>query len=289
MKYCDLHIHSVASDGTFTPKQIVERARNYHLSGIAVADHDSIAAVEETAYLAKRAGIDFAPAIEISTGDLDGRMHILGYYIDIHNTKLAELTEKQILARKDRVVKTCAILTDLGFPSTYEDITKIAGDAAIGRPHIAEHLVNIGAVRNLLEAFHLYLAAGKQAYVHKWAPIPQIAIDVIHDAGGVAIAAHPGVTEGMLPKIPMLVDMGIDGFEAYYPRHSHEAQEEIVALARKHDLVVTGGSDCHGIRRGDPLLGVFKTRYELMVKLRERWECKKLLNSSKGQSSEVAV
>ncbi len=276
MKYCDLHIHSTASDGTFTPKQIVDRARNFHLNGIAVTDHDSIAAVEETADLAHKFGIDFAPAIEISTGDLDGRMHILGYYIDIYNRDLSDLIEKQILARKDRVVKTCKVLNDLGFPATYDDIANIAGDAAIGRPHIAEHLVNIGAVKNLLEAFARYLAGGRPAYIYKWAPTPDVAIDVIHSAGGLAIAAHPGVTEGMLPRLPMLVEMGIDGFEAYYPRHSHEAQEEIVALAEKHDLVVTGGSDCHGIRRGDPLLGVFKTRYEHMVKLRERWEQKSL-------------
>lgn len=272
MKYCDLHIHSTASDGTFTPEQIVERARHYYLSGISVTDHDSIASVEETADLAAKSGIDFAPAIEISTADLDGRMHILGYYLDIHNPGLTELIEKQIQARKDRVVKTCKKLTEMGFPSTYEDISRIAGDASIGRPHIAEHLVNIGAVRNLLEAFVKYLAAGKPAYIYKWAPSPETAIRVIHDAGGIAIAAHPGVTEEMLPKLPKLVEWNVDGFEAYYPRHSHEAQEEIIALARKHDLVITGGSDCHGLRRGDPLLGVFKVRYELMRKLRSRWE-----------------
>lgn len=276
MKYCDLHIHSRASDGTFTPSQIVERAKNFYMSGIAITDHDSIASVEEAADLTAKYGIDFAPGLEISTHYLDGRMHILGYFIDIHNPELTTLIDKQNEARRGRVVETCKKLTEMGFPTEYEDITKIAGNASIGRPHIAEHLVNIGAVRNLLEAFARYLASGKPAYINKWAPSPKEAIDVIHTAGGLAIAAHPGVTEGMMDKLDELIGWGIDGFEAYYPRHSHEDQEEIIALARKNDLVVTGGSDCHGLRRGDPLLGVFKVRYELMEKLRERWQQKSL-------------
>ena len=272
MKYCDLHIHSTASDGTYTPEQIVRRAKNFRLDGIAVTDHDSVAAIDETADIAAKLGIDYAPGLEISTADLDGRMHILGYFIDIGNRALEDLLVKQVQARQGRIVESCKVLTEMGCPCTYEDIEEIANGAAIGRPHIAEFLIQSGAVKNFYEAFSRFLAGGKPAYIPKWAPSPQEAIDTIHAAGGLAIAAHPGITEGMMDKLSNLVKWGIDGFEVYYPRHRHEDMERLIVTAQEHDLIITGGSDCHGLRRGEPLLGIFKVRYELMTNLRKRWE-----------------
>ncbi len=272
MKYCDLHIHSCASDGTFTPTEIVERAHNFGLSGIALTDHDTVDGVEEALEAARAKGIDLAPALEISTHYLDGRMHILGYYIDIDNAALGDLLKKQVDARVYRVVETCKVITEMGYPCTYDDIARIANGGALGRPHIADFLINAGLVSNIFEAFSRYLAAGKPAYIPKWAPSPQEAIDTIKGAGGLAIAAHPGVTEGMMVKLPELLQWGIDGLEVYYPRHSQRDQQTLVEFANDNDLIMTGGSDCHGFRRGDPLLGIFKIRYEFMTKLRERWE-----------------
>ncbi|RKZ28375.1 phosphatase [bacterium] len=268
MKYCDLHIHSSASDGTFTPEQIVERAYNYRLSGIAITDHDSVAAVPSGIRAAEKFGIEYVPAIEISTSDLEGRMHILGYYIDIGYSGLTRLLKKLVESRKTRVQEICNKIESLGYPCAIEDIENIADGASIGRPHVAEYLIDIGAVRDIHEAFDRYLSVGKPAYVRKWAPSPKEAIGVIHDAGGLAVAAHPGITEGMMDKLPYLYRLGIDGLEGYYPRYPQNKQRRIIEFAREHNLVITGGSDCHGFRRGKPLLGIFKVRYELLEKLR---------------------
>jgi len=272
MKYCDLHIHSTASDGTFTPEKIARRAKNYRLSGISITDHDTVNAVKEGQVIAERYGLDYIPGLEISTSELEGRMHILGYFIDIENKDLHGLLARLIESREQRVKAIIEKLDALGILCTVEDIERITNGATIGRPHIAEHLVKIGAVDNIWEAFDLYLAAGKPAYVRKWAPSPKEAIEVIHGAGGLAVAAHPGVTDGMMDYIPELVEFGIDGIEAFYPFHKQEDQERARQLAEEYNLVITGGSDCHGTRRGEPLLGVFKVRYECLLKLRERWE-----------------
>ena len=125
MKYCDLHIHSSASDGTFTPEQIVERAYNYRLSGIAITDHDSVAAVPGGIRAAEKFGIEYVPAIEISTSDLEGRMHILGYYIDIGYSGLTRLLKKLVESRKTRVQEICNKIESLGYPCAIEDIENI--------------------------------------------------------------------------------------------------------------------------------------------------------------------
>lgn len=275
MKYCDLHIHSVASDGTFTPEQIVERARIFGLSAIAIADHDSIDSVAQARSCAREFGIDFIDAVELSTSTLEGRLHILGYFIDPFYPPLVELLKKLFISRRVRIEEMCKNLTALGFQSTIEEIEKISNGAAIGRPHLAEHLINIRAVRDIHEAFEKYLSWGRPAYVKKWAPLPAESIAIIHDAGGLAVVAHPGVTPHMMERLPELIEMGADGIEAYYPRHTQEDQQKAIEIAKKHNLLITGGSDCHGTRRGEPLLGIFKVRYELFEKLRDRWSERK--------------
>jgi len=275
MKYCDLHIHSTASDGTYTPTEIAHKAFIKGLSGIAITDHDTTSSIEEGAAACEKYGLDYIPALEISTSDLGGRMHILGYFIDKDNPSLGDLSQRMVESRDNRLTEMCARLTELGYPTKKEDIYRISNGAPIGRPHIAEHLVNIGAVINIWEAFDRFLASGKSAYIPRWAPKPEKAISVIHEAGGLAVAAHPGVTTGMLDKIPELVKLGIDGIEVFYPRHSHENQMRALSYCKKYKLAITGGSDCHGMRRGNPMIGVYKIRYSYMVKLREFWEKKK--------------
>ncbi|MCK5832939.1 PHP domain-containing protein [bacterium] len=271
MKYCDLHIHSNASDGTFTPEEIVERAWNYGLSGIAISDHDTVAAIDKTRSLCLKKGIEFIPAIEISSSALDGRMHILGYYIDNKNQALLDLTNRMADSRYHRIETMCQKLNEGGIRCDFNEVLRIAAGASIGRPHLAEHMVNKGIVKNVYEAFRYYLAEGGKAYLPKLSPSPEEAINIIHNAGGLAIAAHPGVTGGMIKKLPELVSMGINGFEAYYPGHNHQITSTILNLARSNDLVVSGGSDCHGYRRGTPLMGIFKVNYRVFSLLKDRY------------------
>ncbi len=275
LKYCDLHIHSNASDGTFTPAQIVERAWNFRLRGIALTDHDTVSAIAETEVLCAERGLGYIPAIEISTSTLDGRMHILGYFIDRNNTRLLELIGKMADSRNNRIARMCERLNEIGVPCDIDEVRRIADGASIGRPHLAEHMVNRGVVKDVREAFRYYLAEGGKVYILKSSPSPEEAIGIIHGAGGIAIAAHPGVTGGMMEALPKLVEMGIDGFEAYYPGHDHETTSTILKLAKDTDLLVTGGSDCHGLRRGDPLLGVFKVKFEVFERLTEAWAIKR--------------
>ena len=271
MKYCDLHIHSTASDGTFTPEQIVERAYNLGLSGIAITDHDTIAAVAEGRAEAEKRGIEYIPALEISSSELEGRMHILGYFIDIDEPLLTSLLAKLIASREKRVSEICEKMGEIGLNCGIEDIEKISNGATIGRPHLAQYLIDNGVVRDIREAFGRYLAVGRPLYVRKWAPSPREAIDTIHHARGLAVLAHPGATPGAMDMLPYMAQLGIDGVEAYYPRQSHEAQQRAIEYAKEFGLAVTGGSDCHGTRRGDPLLGVFKVRFDLLEKLRDAW------------------
>jgi len=272
MKYCDLHIHSNASDGTFTPEEIAHRASVHGLSAIAITDHDTVANIHKGQEAALRYGVEYVPGTEFSTSDLDGRLHMLGYYFDLQDPKLPVFLDKIGNSRKMRVETICSKLTNLGITCTMADIEKIAGKASLGRPHIAEYLINVGIVYNIREAFERYLSFGKPAYVEKWAPTPEEIIDFIHSLNGLAVLAHAGVTTGAMEKIPELIDMGIDGIEAYYPRHKHKDQQKLIEYARANGLAITGGSDCHGVRRGDPLLGVFKVRYRLVEGLRRKWE-----------------
>ena len=272
MKYCDLHIHSNASDGTFTSQEIVERAKNFRLSGIAITDHDTVAAVETASALAAKYGIDYVPALEISTSRLNGRMHILGYFIDPKNEELLSLTSEMAKSRVARIEKMCDKLRELGLRCDFDEVRRIAKNASIGRPHLAEHMVNNGIVRDMREAFRVYLADGGKVYITRLSPTPEEAISIIHNAGGLAVAAHPGVTTGAMDAIPQLAEFGIDGIEAYYPGHDHKKTQLALDYAKRFDLVATGGSDCHGTRRGDPLLGIFKVRYDILLNLRKRWE-----------------
>ncbi len=269
-KYVDLHIHSTVSDGSFTPEQIVERAVRYELSAIAITDHDAVAAIDQALPVAEQMGIEYVPGIEISTAWCEGRMHILGYYIDHHSGAIRGLLDKLQQARRDRIYKVCEKLSELGFPVDPEEVFDIAGGAnSVGRPHIAIAMVRHNYVPNLQSAFDKYLAYGKPAYVPRWAPTPQEAIDIIHQAGGIASIAHCPVTEGCMENLPKIIAMGIDAIEVYYPFHQPHQIEHLKKIARDHGLAITGGSDCHGTVRGEPLLGIYKVPYEVLESMKE--------------------
>ncbi|MCD6595914.1 PHP domain-containing protein [bacterium] len=269
-KYIDLHTHSTVSDGSWTPTRIVDRAKKYGLSVIAITDHDAVDGIDEEAEAARKVGIDYIPGIEISTAWCHGRMHILGYFIDNHSQSIEELLKKLQDSRKDRVFKICERLKALGMDVPPDLVFEIAGNAhSVGRPHIATAMIKLGFISNLQTAFNKYLSYGKSAYVTRWAPTPKDAIDIIHNAGGIASIAHCGVTEGCIDNMPKLLPLGLDSVEVYYPFHKPHQIEYLKKFAKDNNLAVSGGSDCHGTVRGEPLLGIYKVPYEVYEILSE--------------------
>ncbi len=272
-KYTDLHIHSTASDGSWAPEKIIERACRYELSAIALTDHDAVAGIDEAMHFASLRNLRFIPGIEISTSFCHGRLHILGYFIEHHSPAIDELLQKLQQSRRDRVYRTCEVLTEHKLPVTPELVFEIAGSAdSVGRPHIARAMVRLGYVNTLQQAFDKYLSYGRFAYVRRWSPEPTIAIDMIHGANGLAVLAHCPVTEGCMDRLEEIATLDIDGVEAYYPNHHPQQIEFLKKFAGEHRLAFTGGSDCHGEMRGEPLLGIYKVPYEVVDSLDAKFE-----------------
>jgi len=263
-KYVDLHIHSTHSDGSWTPEMIVERAVKYELCAISLTDHDTASGNSEAMEFSKKLRIDFIPGIEISTKWCQGRMHILGYFIDYSSQAIVNLMKELQESRRQRVYKTCEKLTELGKPIDPAMVFEIAKNSkSVGRPHIANAMVKLGYVPTLQTAFDLYISHNRPAYVPRWAPEPQEAVKTIHSAGGLAVVAHCPVTEGCMKVIDQTPALGIDGIEVFYPPHKPHEIAKLKEFAKIHNLVITGGSDCHGLTRGEPLLGIYKVSCEV--------------------------
>ncbi|MDI9475910.1 MAG: PHP domain-containing protein [Natronincolaceae bacterium] len=245
MRFIDMHVHSTFSDGVYSPGKLVDYAVEKGLSGIAITDHDTVDGIEEAI---KRAGIykNFIviPGVELSTEYNNEEIHILGYRIDYKMEYLLEILQRLQDSRSDRATKIINKLKKIGVKISYKDVTKIAGDGAIGRPHIAHSLVQKGYVQTIKEAFIRYLAKGAVAYVPKQKLTPISAINIIKKAGGFSVAAHPGLLKSET-TLDYLIDIGIDGIEVYHSKHTTEQSERYLKLAEKHNLIITGGSDFH--------------------------------------------
>jgi hypothetical protein len=272
--WIDLHTHSTASDGTVEPGDLPHLAREAGLGALALTDHDTTAGLAQCAAAAEEAGIEFVPGIEISTerGAARGNLHILGYFIDPGGAKLQQLIEDQHAARLDRAPRIVDRLRKAGIPITLEQIEHQAGGAAIGRPHVAAILVEMGYVGSITEAFERYLGYGAPAHVRKDRCPPASAIDAIHDAGGLASLAHPVQTrcaddDELKQLVRRLVEQGLDAIEVYHAEHSPQQVEQYKALAEQFGLLMTGGSDFHGSRK--PIaLGQCRVPGELLAALR---------------------
>jgi len=280
----DLHAHTTASDGSLTPGELVNLAFRIGLKAVAVTDHDTVAGVSEALSRGKELDFEVVPGIEISAEFKPGSMHILGYFIDhTHpglNSRLTQLQE----ARRNRNPKIVAKLNALGLDITMEEIQAVAGGEQIGRPHFAKVMVNKGYVDTFNEAFDLYLAKGAPAYMDKFRFSPAEAMEMIREAGGLPVLAHPltlglDEPEDLEALIANLVKNGLAGLEVYYSEHTSEMCQTYFALTEKYNLSPTGGSDFHGkikarieLGRG---LGNLAIPYEWLTSLRQRWKNKK--------------
>lgn len=242
----DLHLHSTVSDGQFTPTELVQMCWAKGLAVVALTDHDTTDGVQEAISAAEKLETEFVvvPGVEIST-DAPGQyeIHILGYHIDLED---AALQQQLATMRESRLNRARAIwerLDRLGYSVSWERVLAFASDGSVGRPHIAQALVEAGFADSIQDAFQRYIGRSGQAYVPRPKLRPQEAIQLIHDAGGVSVLAHPN---HVIEHIPELVKAGLMGLEVYYSGYPDVEVEFLKRLAEKHGLIVTGGSDFHG-------------------------------------------
>lgn len=252
----DLHIHSTASDGTFTPAEIIRHAQQLDLAAISITDHDTLAGSKQALEIGIPDSVDFLTGVEISAAPppsypKPGSFHILGYSIQLDDPVLNTALESLQNARENRNPAILNCLNDLGFKVTLADVQAEVGDGQLGRPHIARYMVNKGWAASIDDAFDIYLGAGKPAYVDKYRIDCSRALAIILGAGGIPVLAHPGLLEidnrQQLEKILIeLKQMGLKGIEVYYSEHSPDQTQLFLELASRHDLVITGGTDFHG-------------------------------------------
>ncbi|OON97626.1 MAG: hypothetical protein ATN36_02820 [Epulopiscium sp. Nele67-Bin005] len=256
----DLHVHSTMSDGTFTPREIAFYAKAKGLQTIALTDHDTISGVLECQEAGNLVNLKVIAGIEFSVNYFDKEVHMLGYFIDIHNEKLTSHLENLVVSRHERNLKMLEKLGELGFPMEYSDIATSEKNALLTRAHFAQAMLKKGYVKNIDDAFNLYLGNGKPAFIPREHVDFKECIDLIHEIGGVAVIAHPGLyksfTDEKLDKfIKTLAEAGLDGIETIYPKYSKEQEEEFLYLCKKYNLLPTGGSDFHGENKKDLDIG----------------------------------
>jgi predicted metal-dependent phosphoesterase TrpH len=228
-----------------SPREVVEMAASLGLQAIAISDHDTVAGVDEARLAGNKFGVEVIPALEFSSRYNSRDIHILGYFVSIKSSSLHEYTKHLREARAERIVKIVDCLREHGIKITVDEVKQVAGNASQGRPHIAKVLLDKGYIDTFGEAFQKYLKRGSACFIEKFVYPPDKLIELIHKVGGIAVFAHPGHA-GLDDSIPELVAMGLDGLEAYHSDHSEEVRNRYVKLAKKYNLIVTGGSDCHG-------------------------------------------
>lgn len=250
----DLHLHTTASDGRCTPRELVARAVDAGLSVLAVADHDTMAAVDEVQALARERGMETIPGIEITAVEAGRDVHVLGYFLDASTPELAEFLAEQRATRIARIETIGSRLASLGMPV---DVSPLVAEArrqtgrSLGRPRVARLMIDAGYVADIREAFDKWLGRDGPAFVERTGASPEDVIAIVHRAGGLVSLAHPGRT-GIDPRIPALKEAGLDAIEVFHSDHDPDAIDRYRLAAEQLDLLVTGGSDFHG----DPAHGL---------------------------------
>jgi len=256
--FVDLHIHTTASDGTVTPRGIVQLAQQRDVKYIAITDHDTVAGVTEALQAGTELGINVISGVEIGVDWLGEEIHILGYGIDHTNVELNKALDGLLTNRNQRNQLVVDKLNGLGLSLTLADVVKAAGGNVIGRNHFAKVLVAKGYVNSVQEAFDCYLADGKPGFLPRQNPSPQQGITWIKQAGGIAVLAHPWLIRRSTPAqvVAGLLPFGLGGIEVWYSKHSAEQAATLAELAKHHNLLITGGSDYHGAGKEGAELGL---------------------------------
>jgi predicted metal-dependent phosphoesterase TrpH len=266
----DLHIHTCASDGQQTAREVVELALQRQLAAISITDHDSVAAIDEAIEAARGSDLEIIPGVELGVDHDGADVHLLGYLIDHTAPGFLQELKRFQRGRFRRGEKIVSKLNELGVDLAMDTVLAIAGEAPLGRPHVADAMVREEYVDSYREAFARYLGYHAPAYVPRTGLSAQEAIELIHSVDGVAVLAHPGILNRD-DLVPLLVELGLDGLEAFHYRHDEQTARHYVLLAHHHGLLYTGGSDCHGHRSGQgSLLGRAPVPYQCVTALKKR-------------------
>ncbi len=265
----DLHIHSERSDGSFTSQAIIDYAFKIGLKAISITDHDDISGLEFSMQYCQQQGIEFITGVEISARTRPYDLHLLGYFFDYKNQQLKNYIAFFQNERLKRAKKIVELLKNYGIYLPFNLILKRAGNGSVGRPHIADIMLEEGYVHTYQEAFNKYLGDGCPCWVPKYKISPAEAIALINNAGGLCFIAHPGsdvTDEGLM----QLIKIGLDGIETIHPRHTQQQVNHYREIIQKHQLLETGGSDCHGVRKSQVMIGQFNVPYTIVEKMKRQ-------------------
>ncbi len=237
----DLHVHTCFSDGKYSPEEVLRRAESKGLKGLSITDHDSVKGIEGGFKSANR--VEFVPGVELSTEEGDEEIHILGYYLDYRNMDLLAFLKDLRRARIDRLEKMLYQLENLGY--VLKNTEELRKNSNPGRMHVARALVKEGFFKNTDKAFALLLERGRPAYVPRYKVRPEEGIEILLEAKGLPVIAHPIDLQDM-KWVDNLQKKGLMGIEVYHPRHPILFTDYLLRLSQEKGLVPTGGSDCHG-------------------------------------------
>ncbi|MFH1651925.1 MAG: PHP domain-containing protein [Chloroflexota bacterium] len=274
MGKADLHVHSTASDGRYRPEEIVAKAAALGITALALADHDSVDGVAPALESARAfPDLTFIPNVEISTETDAGEIHILGYYLDYRDAELLTRLEGFRNSRLNRARKMLEKLEGLGMPLSWERVQEFAGTGAIGRPHVAQAMLEKGYITTFREAFDKYISHGGPAYVPRDKMTPAEAVALVVRARGLPGLAHPFTVNKLDTLLPELKAAGLEALEVYYDSYTPEQRQALGELARRFRLVPTGGSDYHGLEgMNETMLGEAGVPEKAVEKLRQRAE-----------------
>ena len=267
--FVDLHMHTNCSDGTHSPADILEMVRSAKLAAFAITDHDTLEGYRAVQRKLTQGDGELVTGVELSSEFKGTDLHILAYGFDPDYIPLKNALSRFQEIRNQRGRKMVEKLNHLGINISYEDVQKKAGHGVIGRPHVAEAIFDSGAIKRYNEAFEKYIGVSGPAYVPKANFTPAEAIELIHEAGGVAVLAHPAVSEAY-QHVEMLVGQGLDGIEVFHPEHSTEEIKKFKKMAQEFGLSVTGGSDYHGREGRNDKIGSQKVSYVYLSHLLQK-------------------
>lgn len=273
MKYVDLHLHTTASDGSLSPAEVVDMAKQAGYAAIAITDHDNTGGLPEAAAAGARLGVEVVPGIELSTEYAGLEVHILGYFIDPGAESLSDLLETALLHREERNTRICQVLQAAGVDVSMEELRETFPGAVLGRPHIGQVMVKKGYVGDVKQAFREYLGKGAKCYVPKVNMPMERAIRRISDAGGLPVLAHPYQYEledaGLRTLIETAKGYGVVGMECVYSKYDASQTAALLALCGEYGLAPTGGSDFHGASKPNISVGTTKAPYAYLEGLKE--------------------
>jgi hypothetical protein len=255
--FADLHLHSLFSDGTFSPEELAARGHEAGLAAMSLTDHDTVEGCGRMAKACQTLGITFITGTELTAEFQNKEVHLLAYFVDPHNARLLAEIKKFQAVRQDRIHEMVARLNKIDIPLRAETVFALANCRSPGRPHVARALVEQGLCPSMDEAFERFLKKGRPAWVPKCKIEAVAAIALIHQAGGLAVMAHPGLNH-CDEMIPAMAGQGLDGIECFHTKHTAKMCKRYLAMAARLNLLVTGGSDCHGHSKGKPLIGGVK-------------------------------